>query len=50
MPELNGHLGKNRSALIQLMLQLAGLLSGFSIMLAIALYEHELSEILHSVL
>ena len=48
MPELNGHLGKNKSALLQLGIQLAGLLSGFSIMLAIALYEHELSELLQS--
>ncbi len=50
MPELNGHLGKNRSALFQLLLQLAGLLSGFAIMLTIALYEHELSQVLHSLL
>lgn len=50
MPELNGHLGKNNSAFFQLLLQLAGLLSGFSIMLTIALYEHELSQALHSLL
>lgn len=48
MPELNGHLGKNRSPFAQLAIQLAGLVSGFSIMLAIALYEHELSDLLHS--
>ena len=50
MPELNGHLGKNRSALFQLLLQLAGLLSGFAIMLTIALYEDDLSQILNSLL
>ncbi len=50
MPELNGHLGKSRSALVQLLIQLAGLVSGFSIMLAIALYERELTEVLQSVL
>lgn len=48
MPELNGHLGKNRSAFVQLFVQLAGLISGFSIMLAIALYERELTEVLQS--
>ena len=50
MPELNGHTGKHRSALLQLILQLFGLLSGFAIMLTIALYEHELSEVLQSLL
>jgi hypothetical protein len=50
MPELNGHSGKHRSALLQLLLQLFGLLSGFAIMLTIALYENELSEVLQSLL
>lgn len=50
MPELNGHSGKHRSAFLQLLLQLFGLLSGFAIMLTIALYEHDLSEMLQSFL
>lgn len=42
MPELNGHMGTTESAaLVQLFIQLAGLLSGFSIMLVIALYEDQ---------
>ena len=48
MPELNGHMGKNRSALLQLLIQLSGLICGFSIMLCIAIYEEELSQILRS--
>jgi len=47
MPELNGRM-KNHSAWLQLSLQLAGLVTGVSIMLIIALYEHEFGQILQS--
>lgn len=47
MPELNGTM-KNHSALLQLSLQLAGLVTGVSIMLLIALYEHEFGRLLQS--
>lgn len=48
MPELNGHVNKNRSAFLLLAIQMAGMMCGFGIMLVIALYEHELSTILRS--
>lgn len=50
MPELNGHINKNRSAFLVLAIQMAGMVCGFSIMLVIALYEHEFTRILKSLL
>jgi len=47
MPELNGRMN-NHSALLQLLLQVAGMATGVSIMLTIALYEHEFERMLKS--
>ena len=47
MPELNGRMN-NHSALLQLLLQVAGMATGVSIMLTIALYEQEFERMLKS--
>lgn len=47
MPELNGRM-KNHSAPLQLSLQFAGFATGVTIMLVIALYEHEFGQLLQS--